>query len=370
MHIVHIISSLKRGGAETLLANLLQAWLHNNHDRHTVIYFHDGPLRHKIEALNIDCLHIQAYAGFYNPLLTVRLFLLLKHLKPERIITHLWAANLLGRICARMLHIPCAIVLHTVVEHEGRLRKTIDQLITCRPAKIIAVSEPVRKSYVQNRVSKKDTEIITIRNGIDPEQVIAQAHAQRAAAAATLAHIPADAYIIGAVGRFIPEKNYQLLLNSVAELILEHPKIHVVLVGAGAQEQALRAQVVACNLQNHVTFIINKPAYGYYLLFDSFVQPSKFEGLSIALLEAAACARPIIVTGAEREHPVIVHEQSGIVLSIDTHLQKELTNALASFIKHPAQAALYGQAAYKRITDQFHMSNMVKAYCNLLEELR
>jgi hypothetical protein len=97
MKLIHIISSLQRGGAEMALANLLS---HTKEAAtHKVIFFHDGPVRKTIEDMGIPCLQISAAGSYVNPLFAWRLLRAIKQFAPDCIHTDLWAANLLGRTC-------------------------------------------------------------------------------------------------------------------------------------------------------------------------------------------------------------------------------------------------------------------------------
>jgi len=116
--LLHITSSLKMGGAESLLCDLIKNMDHEMFEHH-VIYFHDGPHSVCLKELGIPIYQIKGLISLYDPLFCTRLYKLVKKIKPDCIHTLLWVANVSGRIIARLLKIPiasaCTIMLIKMV---------------------------------------------------------------------------------------------------------------------------------------------------------------------------------------------------------------------------------------------------------------
>src|SRR5579859_5390998 len=98
--VVHLISSLKIGGAESLLYDLIVG-LGNQDYEHHVIYFHHGPHVARLEQLGVSTYQVRGIITLYDPIFFWRLARLIKKLKPDVIHSALWAANFAGRIIAR-----------------------------------------------------------------------------------------------------------------------------------------------------------------------------------------------------------------------------------------------------------------------------
>lgn len=352
--LVHVITSLRQGGAETVLYQLV-AGLRDDFDQ-TVIYFYDGPLRVQIEATGTKCIHITAWGSYANPLFFFRLAYRVSQQRPQCIHTVLWAANFLGLIVATWLGIPCVRSVHTVIEHEGKIRRWLDRLMPLCPTKVVAVSPTVARSLGH---TKCHTNLLTIPNGIDYERV--QELGQR------VPPIPLSTthtLIFGTVGRLVPVKNYPLLIDSFASLVPAYPNIHLVIIGSGEQEETLRKQIAERNLKAHVTIITGQQAYPYYRHFTCFVQPSAYEGLSLALLEAMSCALPVMVSAQhDNKHDVITDGVTGLV--IQPNDQQALTNALRQVITNPARAQQWGIVAQELVKKEYTSSIMVKRYKEL-----
>lgn len=96
-------------------------------------------------------------------------------------------------------------------------------------------------------------------------------------------------FIIGHVGRFDYQKNQEFLLPVLSKIITRKPNAHLVFVGSGENLGKMKILTKKLSLEDHVSFVGNQSdTYKWYSLFDIFVMPSHFEGLSVAAVEAQA----------------------------------------------------------------------------------
>lgn len=309
LRIVHLISSLKIGGAETVLY-LLTKHLNTELFEQHVIYFHDGPIREQIEQLGIPVYQLHGSFFQYDPFFFSRLVKLLKKIKPDVIHSSLWAANFFGTFAAKKLKIPIICALHTVWQHEGTLRNVLNYINLPLVRNPVAVSQTVAESFQRKKLCAG--KIVVIPNGIDTSNLLKKSQEESITRKAL--SISETDFIIGSVGRFVPVKNYDLLLDCASLLINKYSGIKIMLVGLGPQYQKLKSQAESLKISDHVYFVIGQPAYRYYKLFDCFVQPSTYEGLSMALLEALCFKIPCVVTGKNSSHEIIKNNYNGLVI--------------------------------------------------------
>jgi len=318
MKIVHVISGLKIGGAESALLNFLSKVVKDN-DEHFVIYFHHGANVEKINALGIKTFNIQGIVYRYDPFCYFRLCKLIKHLSPDVIHTACWSANFFGRLVAKKLNIPVICDIHGNSFDEGAFRNFLDRLTVCIPAKFVAVSEQAKSNFVNNIVSKvkniKQIEklkakVVTINNGIDAKSLECLA-LQNPLARKDLG-IAADDFVIGAVGRLEKIKSYDVLVNAFALFAKSFVgdgrfnNTKLCLVGDGSQMQNLQTLVDSFGISEKVIFVGQRDdAFRFYSLFDCFALSSQSEGLSIALLEAMVFGVPVVTTHNALTHDVI-----------------------------------------------------------------
>lgn len=112
--------------------------------------------------------------------------------------------------------------------------------------------------------------------------------------------IPKNAFIIGHVGAFKPQKNHQFILK-VSELLSKHfrqlgKQVSFLLLGDGPLKNNIKAQVEKLGLKSNFILPGNvSNVENFYSLMDVFFLPSFHEGLSGALVEAQACrAFPVV----------------------------------------------------------------------------
>lgn len=376
--LLHIITGLQIGGAEAMLIDLI-AGLEDQFDQE-LIYFHHGPHADRLKELGIPAHHVKGFFTAYDPLFLYRLHKLVQAINPKVIHTSLWSAGWLGRLMAKRFNIPVVCAVHSLVGMDGKIRDWLDQQNVDAAAKFVAVSESVAHSIYKQRWMPAN-KIVIIRNGIDTAEILSRADRKRKTRQAL--GIPEDAFIIGAVGRFIESKRYDLLLEVVATLARNGPSdragvgqrergslpkvsnqsIHLLLVGHGPEEQKLRKLANDLSLQVH--FIKDFPAYGYYPIFDCFALPSVREGLSMALLEAMSCGLPSIVTGYKNQHEVIRHNSTGIVIAPDD--SEALSRGIKQLIENPTVRASMGAAAANYVRIELSQSRMVRDYAQIFK---
>lgn len=354
--IVHIITSLKVGGAEALLVDFLSHPLAQHYD-HAVIFFHDGPNKARLQEFAIPYFHISGLISCYDPLFFMRLYNAIKTLAPDCLHTWLWSANLAGRLIGRLLGIPVLNSVHSEADMNGVFRNTLDQY-TCQYAqRTIAVSYGVAQT-LQTSCAIDPNNLLVIKNGINAEGVISKS--KRVIITRESLGIDATHFVIGSVGRFIACKNYTLLLEAFALLYHQTQAVHLILVGSGPEKKNLHEHAYKLGIAQNISFIEGQSSYGYYPLFNCFVQTSLKEGISIALLEAMSCSLPVIVTTQQKAHEVITHDHNGIL--VPSYEPEILSYTIIELMKNRQKARVLGQHAYQTIITDFSLSFMIHAY--------
>jgi len=98
---------------------------------------------------------------------------------------------------------------------------------------------------------------------------------------------------------FLPVYGIQYFIEALPEILNEEPMTRVILIGSGILEKQIRSLVSEKQLSNFVKFIGQIPIdeMPYYLnASDVYVSTSLSDGTSLSLLEAMACALPVVVT--------------------------------------------------------------------------
>jgi glycosyltransferase involved in cell wall biosynthesis len=108
--------------------------------------------------------------------------------------------------------------------------------------------------------------------------------------------IPADAFVIGHIGRFEPQKNHQFLIEIAAEIAQQEPKMRLLLIGYGSLRPEIEELVAQLGLTDKVIFAGVRSDVPRLMLgaMDVFLLPSFNEGLPLVLIEAQAAGLPCV----------------------------------------------------------------------------
>ncbi len=358
--LVHLISSLKIGGAESVLCSIVDH-LDSTQFNHHVIYFHDDSHNERLRSKGITLHQVKGLVCIYDPVFFVRLFRLIKKLQPNCIHALLLAGNIYGRIIGRLLHIPVISAIHNMVDQEGAFRGLLDRLTATYAQKIVVVSDEAAQILKARNNWIPAERIQVIRNGVNADEV--RERGMQFQKTRYEIGLSDEHFVIGSVGRFESVKRYDLLLESFALVNNNYPLTRLVLIGIGSQEQYLRSKAQQLDVEQYVTFVIGDNAQYYYSIFDCFVQSSDREGISIALLEAMSCSLPCIVTNVSKQHSVLTSGIDGIVVPAGN--MRHLADAITQMVLDENKRISLGYNAQQTVRERFSLDTMILAYRNV-----
>lgn len=366
MKVLHLISSLEVGGAQRVLCDVIAQLPQVEHH---VLYINTGPVVQQLQEKGVAVEHIAGFFYRYDPFFFIHLLRAIRRIKPDVVHTMLWAANVFGRLAARILGIPVVSSLHNMVSNESWVRTLGDRIsLLCAP-KVIAVSDAVAQSLQERDkyVPAVRAEITVIANGIDADAMCIAARAS-SISRVTL-HIADDAWVIGTVGRLVKEKNYGLLLKAFAHCAPQKNNSILVVVGDGPEKTALQELARNLGIAQHVVWVGSAAAIDYYHLFNCFVLASPFEGISMALLEAMSCQVPCVVGSFFGQHAVIQSEKTGFVVQAsEQHTLQEVigfADAVMHLYTNADHARVVGLLGFLLIKEHFSGKRMANQYFEL-----
>lgn len=137
-----------------------------------------------------------------------------------------------------------------------------------------------------------------IYNGLDPLKLIFVNDIEaRTWLSAKAKQDLSQKYLIGSIGRLDYAKNYEFLINVFPEVLRIRPDAVLLIMGEGNERTKYEALIKQKGLTDKIFLIGDIPNGGRYLkAFDLFVQTSRFEGLSIALIETLFAGLPILTS--------------------------------------------------------------------------
>lgn len=208
-----------------------------------------------------------------------------------------------------------------------------------------------------------------IYNGVDTRHYAPDGNEQRAAGFRSRFGIPADATVIGAIGRLAPEKNFELLISAVRDLEATGRVAHLLLVGDGPEKSKLLAAARGAGLEGRAVFTgILEDVRDAIAAMDVFVLPSRaVETFSNAALEAMAMARPVVLSDIGGASEMILHGESGYLF--DVRDPGRLTSILADLYDSRPLRERVAAAARRRVTERFGFETMLDGYVSLIHSL-
>jgi len=226
------------------------------------------------------------------------------------------------------------------------------------PDCVTAVSQPVADAYLFARIVPKD-KLTVLPNGVDVETWRPDTTARTVLRRELGLH---DEFLWFAAGRLEPVKDYPTLLRAMAET---PEPARLVIAGGGPLEGELRQLAATLCLEHKVRFLgFETDVRRWMQAADGFVLSSRWEGLPMGLLEAAACGLPAVATDVPGSREVVVDGQTGWLATQGS--VEALQAAMAKMMRiTPQERKAMGERARQLAIERFSL----KAVLNRWEEL-
>ena len=369
MRIVHLIEGLGSGGAERLLyTNLKHLDRSRFHSEVITVFSGATHWKEPIESLGVKAQSLDCRSLRDLPKGVQLLRRLLKNSRPDLIHTHLWAANVIGRVAGQLSGIPVISSIHNP-DHEPdawndgaavspmkrRLARLTDQWTAqfgCE--RLVAVSEYVRHS-AHERLRFPLDRIDLLYNPIDVEQFHSGAPQGRRKLVEELG-LPEGSVILLNVARVSPQKGLLHAIGALPAVREKYPETYLVSVGATVDHRwwaRLEAEAASLGVARYTRFLgVRRDIPDLLRCCDLFVFPSLYEGLGISLIEAMASGCACVASQAGPIPEVIRHGIDGwLVPPADV---RALADSICLLLNDAERRKRLGRAAAESVRSRFH----------------
>jgi len=323
------------GGIEQCAVDYAEALLLQGHEVMTIIH-PEAKIREILDEKEL-AYETLANHGWWDIFAHYKLKKLVQLAKPDLMLTH---GNRAAGFAVRVLK---GLVPVVSVSHNYRFMPLLksDAIITLSPhmRDVIAEHVPVQKLHIIHNMVR-----IPNRKATRPR---------------------ANPPIIGTLGRFVPEKGYDIFIEALALLKTQGVEFQSYLGGEGELEEELKALATEYDLGGHLLFkgwVEDVPAFIEEL--DIFCLPSRSEALSITLLQALAAACPCVLS--DLPGPVSVVQQGRAAEIVPPENAEKLAIALSRMLKNEEYGQNKAALAQKHMQEEYAIEVVSEKLSELL----
>ena len=364
--VLHVITTIARGGAENHLFELVRGQVERGWIV-TVAYLKDPPGDHywrsSLEDIGVKVVFLNVRHTFeISSVFGLRK--LIDDFLPHILHAHLPLAeiySLLSLLGNKTL--PFIISKHNdEVYFEGPLRYLeYVALYACarRATSIIAISSAVKQFFKKRWHQSIARKIIVIHYGIQTELFENIKLRELARLRTDLGLGPHDV-VVGTIARLTKQKALNVMIRGFATASKKSLLSYKLLIaGRGELEKDLKQLCVSLDIDNKVLFLgFREDIPELINVLDIFALTSNYEGFGLVLLEAMAAGKPVIATRVSAIPEVVSHGKTGLL--IDKGNDEHFADALHTLSNENFRQFL-GRAGKKRVINKFSLSKMVES---------
>lgn len=366
LRILAVISSSRLGGAERCLATLLKELARQDVEI-SVACHGQGPMCDEYRAVAAQVWPLDL-SNPTNPSAALRLAGIARRTGADIIHTHLWNADVLGGLAARLTGIPAVSTVHGAYHlplgapHKQTWRQKalsgLYRAVYRAFDRVIAVSSYVRDD-LRGRAGLLTgrTAIDVIYSGLDLSRE-------------EVPHEGEGPPAIINVANLFPMKGQEWLLRALPEVLERFPKTRCVLIGDGPERTPLETLAKELAIGDNVLFAGSASSpWRLARGNDIFVLPSLSEGFGLAILEAWARGLPVIASRVGGIPEVVEDGRTGLLVA--PRDRRALVQAVVKLLCDPALAGRLADQGRRALPARFSAEvmagNTLKTYRSVLE---
>jgi len=377
--VLHIITRLDRGGSAENTFLTVTGLDKDSYD----VTLMSGPVEDsmqdrtkQIEAHGIKYIFISELArdiNFIKDLKTLfKIYIFLRKEKFDIVHTHTSKAGFLGRLAAKLAGVP--IVVHTPHGHvffgyfkpvKTKIFIFFEKLSSHITDKIVALTNREKDDYILFKTTREEKSVV-INSGVDLNKFKELSFRDKQSFKKELG-LPENSLIAGTVGRLVPVKGQEFLIEAAKHIIPKFPSTLFMFTGDGHLRQNLNKKALEMGIKENVIFLGWRDDVDMIIsIYDVFVLPSLNEGMGRVLVEAMALGKPIVASHIGGIPDLITQGKNGFL--VPPRNPEQLAKYIQILIEDKEKRESMGQAG-KKISLKFSKEIMVEKITGLYNEL-
>ena len=358
MHkILYLTPSVSLLGARRSLAALLENIDKNKYFPIALCPKKDGELISllKEKGIRIEVLRLRSWRKIRNirfmPFLIYSLVRLIIKEKIELIHCNEFWLNPYGVIAAKIARIPCITHVRTSLSE-----KKVKNYLFAYSDKILSVSNEARKSIRKYPDIFRKT--VVIYNGVDTDKFNPFINGDDIKKEFG---IVSDEIVIGIIGQLYSNKGQKTFIEAAHIVLKKYPKTKFLIVG-GAKKKIYKARLIKLidnlNLRGKIIFTGRRDDIPQILsILDIFALPTLNEGFARVIIEAMACAKPVIATSVGGNNEAVIDGKTGFIIPMNS--PDILAQKIIELIENENLRKKMGTMGRKRVVDNFTLKHYV-----------
>ena len=284
-----------------------------------------------------------------DPLLLAKL---VRGLHADVVHTHLVHADLYGGLAARLRGTTLVSTKHNDDPFRTGAFRFVERGLARLADRVVTISDSLRRFTIE-RVGVPAAKVETIHYGLDePPPPWGSNPPDR---------VPNDARVVLSTSRLTPQKGIDVAVRALVSL----PEDTVLVVlGEGPERAELESLARKLGVESRVFLLGRVPDVAAWLQRASvYVQPSRWEGFGLAVLEAMVCGVPIVATNVSSLPELVVDGETGVLVPVDD------ADALARGIERALVEPNLGAAGRERAQREFSVDRMADRTAALYDAL-
>ena len=305
--VLHVITTICRGGAENQLLTLIREQVSTGRKVNLIFLKGQPELMGELRQMGVEVHPEFSLLSPFAQVLSIRGFL-----KGKDVLVHghLPRAELIAALAKRRNVL-------VVTRHNAEkffpsapkfLSSALSRFVIKRSNAIIAISQSVSDFLHENRELPKDVEPVVIYYGYQSNSEHADLRKLRESF-----NIPLEATVIGTVARLTTQKDIPTLLRAFASL-KSNDNLRLLMVGDGPLRDELKSMAIELGICDQVIWAgRTDKVFAHLNLMDIFVLTSTYEGFGLVLLEALEAHLPVIASNVSAIPEVLGPSYPGLV---------------------------------------------------------